>query len=302
MTNPQSRNTLAGIGFAVLATLIWSGNFIVARGIYKQFPPVSLAFWRWLGASLILLPFAWKSFARDWPSIKKSAWYFILAALTGVAMFNTFVYIGGQYTTAINLALIGTTTSPIISIILAKIFLKEPIGWQKVTGITICVAGILFLLSKGDFRNLLSFQFTKGDSWVLAAAFAFAVYNTMVKRKPTSVAPISFVFIAFVIGTLLLLPFFIWETNHTAPINWNVNLFLILLYLALGASVICFLIWNIAIRKLGAGRAALFGNLIPVFSTLEAVLILNESFTNVHIISIALVFTGILIANLRFAR
>lgn len=305
MIYPQTltkRDTLIGISLAVTATIIWSGNFVVARGIYKQVPPVTLAFWRWLIASLIILPFAWKTFKKEWPAIKRSWLYFFVAALTGVSMFNTFVYIGGQYTEAINLALIGTTSSPIIAVMLAKIFLHERIGWQKIAGMSLCIIGILFLLSKGDFRNLLSFQFTKGDIWVLAAGMSFAIYNTMVKRKPATVSPVSFLFVAFAVGTLILFPFYLNETTHTAPVKWNMNLMLIILYLSLGASVICFLIWNIAIRKLGAGRAALFGNLIPVFSSLEAVFFLNETFNTVHIVCIVLVFVGILLANLRFTR
>ncbi|MEO7984442.1 MAG: DMT family transporter, partial [Bacteroidota bacterium] len=75
-----------------------------------------------------------------------------------------------------------------------------------------------------------------------------------------------------------------------------------ILYLGLGASVICFLIWNRAIHKLGAGRTALFGNLIPVFSSLEAVLFLHEEFNWVHIVSMILVFSGILLANFRLSR
>ena len=302
MTNSARRNTITGISLAVLATLIWSGNFIVARGIYKQIPPVNLAFWRWICASLILLPFAWNHIKKDWPVIKKSWLYFLIIAITGISIFNTFVYIGGQYTTAINLALIGTTTSPIMSVILARIFLKENIGWQKIVGMLICIVGILFLLSKGDFRNLVSFEFTKGDAWVLGAAFAFAIYNTMVKRKPSSISPISFLFVAFVLGTVILLPFYLQELTHTAPVRWDWQLVLIILYLGLGASVICFLIWNIAIRNLGAGRAALFGNLIPIFSSLEAVLILGEKFSKVHAVSMVLVFVGILLANLKFSR
>ena len=79
------------------------------------------------------------------------------------------------------------------------------------------------------------------------------------------------------------------------------KLLLIILYLGLGTSVISYLCWNIAIGKLGAGRTALFGNLIPVFSSMEAALILNEKFTKVHIVSMLLTFSGIIIANWRVA-
>lgn len=302
MQSPTKRNIYIGIGFAILATLIWSGNFIIARGVYKDIPPISLAFYRWLTASVIILPFAIKKFIAEWKFVKQSWHYLFWVSLTGVAMFNTFVYIGGHYTSAINLALIGTTSSPVFAVILARIFLKEKIDALKIAGIILCISGILFLLSKGDFRNLMSFRFTAGDGWVLLAALTFAVYNTLVRKKPATISPINFLFVAFSFGTLLLLPFYCWEVSHTAAVEWNSNLFFVIIYLGLGASVICFPIWNIAINKLGTGRTALFGNLIPIFSSIEAVIILHEPFTWIHIVSMTLVFAGILLANLRFAR
>ncbi len=299
MNHSPAKNIYTGIGLAVLATFIWSWNFIVARGIYKEIPPVSLAFFRWLTATIIIFPFAYQAFKKEWSAARKSWLYFLLAAATGVAMFNTFVYIGAQYTTAINLALIGTTSSPIMSVIFARIFLKEKISGAKVIGITTCIAGIFFLLSKGNFQNLLSLKFTRGDTWVLLAGLSFAVYNTMVKKKPVSISPVNFLFIVFAIGTILLFPFYLEEAAHTSPVSYTANNLLIILYLGLGASVICFWIWNIAIRNLGAGRAALFGNLIPVFSTLEAVLVLGEKITWVHAVSFTLVLAGLFTANLQ---
>ena len=121
----------------------------------------------------------------------------------------------------------------------------------------------------------------------------------MVKKKPVSISPVNFLFIVFAIGTILLFPFYLEEAAHTSPVSYTANNLLIILYLGLGASVICFWIWNIAIRNLGAGRAALFGNLIPVFSTLEAVLVLGEKITWVHAVSFTLVLAGLFTANLQ---
>ena len=298
MNQFSAKNIYTGIGLAVLATFIWSGNFIVARGVYKEIPPISLAFYRWLLATIIIIPFAWKQFVKDWKLIKQSWHYLFWVSLSGIALFNTFVYVGGHYTSAINLALIGTTSSPIMANILARIFLKEKIGWYKIIGIALCITGVLFLLSKGDFRNLLHFTFSEGDLWVLLAAFCFAVYNTLVRKKPVAISAPGFLLTIFGIGTALLLPFFLWELSYSHPVVWSMNLIWVILYLGLGASVICFWIWNIAIHKLGAGRTALFGNLIPIFSSIEAVVWLHERFTINHIISMIVVLTGLLIANL----
>lgn len=299
MTHTAKKQIYTGIAVAVLATFIWSWNFVVARGIYKEIPPVSLAFYRWLTATLIILPFAWNSFKKEWPVVKKSLPFFTLAAATGISIFNTFIYIGAQYTTAINLALIGTTSSPILSVIFAAIVLKERISLLRAIGMLVCISGILVLLSKGDIHNLLHLQFTKGDAWVLGAGLAFAIYNTMVRRKPAAVSPLNFLFVVFLFGTILLLPFYIHESNNTPAIHWHPSVFGIILYLGLGASALCFWIWNIAIRNLGAGRAALFGNLIPIFSTLEAIFLLGEKVNGVHALSFGLVIAGLLLANLR---
>jgi drug/metabolite transporter (DMT)-like permease len=298
----SQKHIYTGISLAVLAAFIWAGNFIIARGVIKDIPPISLAFYRWLLASVIILPFAIKQFKAEWPPVKRSWHYLFWASLTGVALFNTFVYIGAHYTSAINLTLIGTTTSPIIATIFARFFLKEQIGWMKLTGLIFCITGVLFLLSKGNFQTLLTLKFSAGDLWALTAAFSFAIYNTLVKKKPASISPINFLFVIFSMGTLLLLPFYVWETNKTPAIVWNTDLFLAIIYLGLGASVICFWIWNVAIGKLGAARTILFGNLIPIFGTIGSVVFLHEQFTWVHIASMALVFAGILLANLRLSR
>jgi drug/metabolite transporter (DMT)-like permease len=298
MPHTSSKNIYIGIGLAVLATLIWSGNFIVARGVIKEIPPVSLSFYRWLIASVIIFSFAWKQFKKEWRTIKQSWHYLFFVSLTGIALFNTFVYVGGHYTSAINLALIGTTSSPIMANIMARIFLKEKIGWYKIIGITLCVTGVLFLLAKGNFRNLATLKFSEGDLWVLLAAFCFAVYNTLARKKPAAISTSSFLFTIFSLGTILLLPFFLWEFYYSQPVVWSLNLVGVIIYLGLGASVICFWIWNVAIHKLGAGRTALFGNLIPIFSSIEAVLWLHERFTFNHVISMTVVLTGLAIANL----
>ena len=161
---------------------------------------------------------------------------------------------------------------------------------------------ILFLLSKGNFKNLLSLKFTAGDGWILLAALTFAMYNTMVKRKPASVSPVNFLFVVFSFGTILLFPFYLWDIFHSAPVEWNLKMVSIIFYLGIGASVFCFFIWNISIGILGAGRTALFGNLIPIFSSLEAVFILHEKFSWIHVISMLLVFSGLLLANLRLMK
>jgi len=296
-TAPQN-HILLGIVLAVAATIIWSGNFIIARGIINDIPPVSLSFFRWLTAVIILLPIAWRHIKPSWIIVKQNNSYFIWTALMGVSLFNTFVYIAGHTSTAINLALIGTTSSPIISVILAHYFLKEHITWRRVVSISICLAGILFLLSKGNLLNLLQLKITAGDAWVLLAAFCFAVYNILTRKKPKEISALGFLFFVFLIGTIMLFPAYVIETVSSKAIIWSWKSASAILYLGLGTSVISFLFWNRSIKEMGAGRTALFGNLIPIFSSIEAVILLGEKITMIHIISFVLIAVGLLIDNI----
>ena len=271
MNSIPTKQLYIGIGLAVLATMIWSGNFIVARGIADRIPPISLAFYRWATASLIMLPLAWKKFSAEKQVVLQNKGYIFWIALSGITLFNTLVYFAGHYSPAINLALIGTTSSPVFSIVMAAIFLGEKITPLRIVGLLLCIAGIIYLIAQGSWERLMAFHFSDGDILILLAALAFAIYNILVRRKPAGLSPINFLFVVFTAGTLLIFPFFIWEIFNSAAVKWDMNMLLIIAYLGLGTSVISFLCWNAAISRLGAARTALFGNLIPIFATLEAV-------------------------------
>lgn len=283
----------------MVATLIWSGNFIVARAIHQDVPPIMLAVLRWGTASIIMLPIGWQAFQQNWPTIKKEWPLIAFAAFTGISLFNTFIYVAGHFSSAINLALIGTTSSPVFSFILARILLKERITPLRMIGLLICMAGILLLLSRGSWEVLWHIRFTKGDWWILAAAFSFAFYNIATRKKPASITPKAYLFSTFWLGTIMLLPFALLEVGLGAQVNWSWQMAGIVLYLGAGASVISFMCWNMAISKLGAARTSIFGNLIPVFSSIEAVWLLHEKVSRIHILSMMVVISGLVLANLK---
>lgn len=300
MTNTHYKNIFyIGIALALTAVIVWSGNYVVARGIAQTVPPISVAFYRWFIASICIVPIAWKNFITDKTAILQNKRYLFFAAVTGVTLFNTFIYLAGHYTKAINLALIGTTAAPIFATILASVFLKEVISIFRVTGMVVCFAGILFLLSQGSFQKLANFHFEKGDVLMFISAISFASYTTLVRKKPANISALSFLMVTFVVGTLALFPFYLIEYSTTASVLWNMNLVYTFIYLAIGNSVIAFLCWNAAIKRLGASVAALFTNLIPIFSTIESVVFLNEQFTNIHLVSGALIVSGLIVANVK---
>lgn len=297
-----SNKEIKGILLAITATIVWSGNFIVARGVIKQMPPVSLAFFRWATASVIIFPIGIRSFLRERQIVFNNIGYFSITAMFGITIYNTLLYIAGHHIPAINLALIATTSSPVFAIILAAIFLKEKISLVRIVGLLICLIGIVLLISKGSWENLAAFRFTPGDLWAIAGAFTFAVYNIFVRKKPQGISSLTFLFTVFILGVTFLAPFFIYERVTSPAVVWNTNLLLVILYLGAGACIISYLCWNSAIAKLGAARTALFGNLIPIFSTIEAIIILHEKFLLIHLVSGILVLAGLIIANIKKGR
>lgn len=295
--HPGKKDYYIGISLAVLSTIIWSGNFVISRAINQQIPPVSLAFYRWTLATLLIAPLAYQKFKEQKQIVLQHWKYFFWVSLSGIALFNTFVYVAGHYTSAINMALIGTTSSPIFATVMAIIFLKERLNIFRIIGMLLCISGVVLLLSQGSWQKLASFTFSTGDLWILAGAMAFAVYNILVRKKPAGISSINFLFVIFLLGALLLLPAYLIELSITAPVQWNGNIVGAIIYLGLGTSVIAFLCWNAALQKLGTGTTVLFGNLIPIFSTLEAVWLLGEHINNIHILSGLLVIGGLVLAN-----
>ena len=299
--NPTSdkRNLLTGYGLALITIVIWSGNYVVARGISGMIPPVSMSFFRWGTASVFISIIGWKSFREQRSILLKHKWYLLCTAITGITLFNTFIYVAGHFTSAINLALIGSTAWPVFITILSRLFLKERVSSIKIVGMICCIAGILLLLSKGSWQQLLEFRFGKGDLWILASSIVFSIYTILVRKKPADIKPMSFLFTLFLTGTLCLLPFYITESVLTGPLHWTSGMVLIILYVGIGNSVIGFLCWNASIARIGPSATGIFSNLMPVFSTIEAVLFLNEQFTVIHLISGLVVATGLIIANLK---
>jgi drug/metabolite transporter (DMT)-like permease len=293
---------ISGILLALIAVIVWGGNFVIARGVSNQISPISLAFYRWSLATIILLPIAWKQFRTELPIIRLHIPNLLFAALFGISLFNTLVYVAGHYTTAINLALIGTTSSPIMSTLLAYFFLKEKPSGLRIVGMLFCITGILWLLSGGSWHNLRNFHFSKGDVWILGGAFCFAVYNILFRKKSPNISPYAYLFTVFAAGSLFLLPAWLIEKQQVADIVWTPALLGTIFYLGAGTSVISFLCWNASMERIGIGRTVLFGNLIPIISSWEAVVFLGEKLTPQHWISGIWVTIGLILANIQYSR
>lgn len=289
---------LAGYLCALAATIFWSGNFIIARELNDSVAPVSLAFGRWLVAVLVLFPFAIKSLLNQWISVKENLAYLSITAFTGVTLFNTLLYMGGQTTGALNLALISIT-SPIFIVIFARIFYGESLTFYKVAGIFLVVAGVIALITRGQLSSLLNLTFTIGDVWMLAGAMIFAIYSILVIKKPPQLGIRAFQLSTFILGLIFLLPFLAWEIAVVGPPAYDAKAVYSIFYLGVFASLFAFVLWNQSILMIGVSKTGMIYYTLPIFSGLMAWYFLDEDIGLLHLASGVLIVAGIFIANHR---
>ena len=281
----------------VLATLLWGGNFVIGRAVTGDIPPITLAFLRWCVAFIVFLPIAYSRVKREWHMIKAHWSAVIVMAITGVACFNTLVYIGVYYTTSINASLMNSST-PIIIYILSFILLKERLSKFQLIGTALSLSGVAFILSKGSLETLLSFSFNKGDLIVLIAVFCWGVYSLLVKQYAGRLPGYSTFLVTIALGVMMLLPFTIYELMTTSVgIVWSPSTIGAILYVGIEASIIAFLSWNNGVVALGANKASIYLNFIPLFAAIFAVLFLDEDLLIAQVIGGLAVICGVILAN-----
>ncbi|MBT3308227.1 MAG: DMT family transporter [Gammaproteobacteria bacterium] len=293
----MSRSALRwGILSAVLATLIWSWNFIIARSLIDSTPPVTLAFLRWSTAILLLLPFTWRSVRQSWPLARSNLRYLLITALLGVTLFNTLIYIGSQTTSALNLSLISITF-PVFIVIFSALFLGRPITLRRTVGIAWVLVGILFLTTNGAPMQLLQQPLTEGDLWMLVAAILFAIYSILVRYKPKGLSNRAFLSYTFLLGWTLLTPWMIWEQTQVPWPEITTTTAGGVLYLGLFTSIASYFFWTHAVDRIGPSNAGMIYYTLPLFSGVEAWLVLGEPITLIHLLSAVAIITGILLSS-----
>ncbi|WP_286886491.1 DMT family transporter [Aneurinibacillus sp. UBA3580] len=260
----------------VLANVLWGGNFVIGRAITESLPPYTLSFLRWCTALIVFLPFIWSSLRKEWPLLRQKMAVIILMAFTGITGFNTLLYIALHYTTSINASLVNTST-PIVIYILSFFILRERLNKNQTIGTIFSLVGVLFIISKGSLDTLLAFSFNLGDLLVIAALICWSIYSILVKRYTDILPGYSTFFVCILIGIAILFPFSMYEIFVAQiPVVWSTGSVLTVLYTGIFASIVAFISWNSAVSQVGAGKAGIFLNLIPVFASIFAILFIGE--------------------------
>ena len=285
----------------ILTTLFWSGNFVLSRGMHAAIPPMALSFWRWSVALLILAVLAGHHLWRQRNLVRDHYRFICIQGILGVTGFNTLLYLAMQYTTAINAVLVNSCI-PVLILVFSWLLYRETMSLRQCCGVLLSLTGVLSILVKGDAAALMEVSFNRGDLLVLAAAAVWALYSANLRRFPRDLHPLAYLTSINFVGLLGILPFYLLELQSGKTFSLNPSTMVTILYVAVFASVLAFIFWNRAVRTIGANRAGPFVHLMPVFSTILAVLFLDERLAWYHGQGIFLIFGGILMTTFKSSR
>ncbi|HVK81786.1 MAG TPA: DMT family transporter [Verrucomicrobiae bacterium] len=282
--------TLAYASLAIVM-LLWAGNSIVGRAIRDDVAPFTLAFVRWLGAFLIVAPFAAAHVAKDWPLLVRHAGIVILLAVLGVGAFNALLYSGLHHTTATNGLLLQAAIPPLV-LVCNALFFRERSSLMQILGVALAALGVVIIVLRADLHLLRNFSFGIGDLMILAAVVAWALYTSLLRLRP-SVHPLSFLAISFLIGVLCMAPLAAFEwLNGDIPQSTPAVLGAFV-YVAIFPSVVAYTLFNAAVAKIGAGAAGQTIALMPLLGAGLASLLLREPLHAYHFYGMALIIAGL---------
>lgn len=285
----------------LLPPLFWAGNAVAGRIAVGQLPPIALAFWRWLFALLLILPFGLPRVAAQWNEVRRRWKVLSMVALFSVTAYNTLLYVALTSTTAVNATLVSAAI-PVAIVLLSRVWLGETVGIRQAAGIAISLAGVVLVIARGDPDNLLKLGLQPGDVWVLAAVVSWAIYSVLLRRHPSSLSPLALLTVQMILGWLFLVPFYLWEltTDQVFLLTWQSAG--LIAFVAIFPSILAYHLWNQGVAKLGANLAGQYTYLIPVFTAVLAALFLGESFRWFHAAGLVAIIGGIRLAAKKIDR
>ena len=279
--------------------LLWAGNAVIGRLVTDLVPPITLNFLRWLVALFILLPLAWKVLRPDsglWSHWKR----FGLLSLLGVGCYNALQYLALQTSTPLNVTLVAAS-GPFWMLVIGALFFKAPVRRMQLLGALLSISGVLVVLSRGHWAELMAVQLVVGDLYVLLATACWSFYSWLLTRRDEPEV-IRNDWAAFLLGQVVfglgwsgLFAGLEW-TFTDAHILWGWPLLATLAFVAVGPAVLAYRCWGLGIQQAGPAVAGFFANLTPLFAAILSAAFLGELPHIYHVAAFALIVGGIVVS------
>ena len=281
----------------VLATLFWSGNFIVGKfATLFEIPPMSLNVLRWISVWIILIPLTYKEIYNNLAYIKKNIIIIGFMGVMTISTFNSVVYFALNYTQVINAVLV-LAAIPAATIVLSSIMKIEKTNLFQILGLILSIIGIGSIISNGEIERILSLSFNKGDLWMIVCVLTWSLYSTLLKKHKFKFSQFTLIQLMVSVGLLFLIPQYFYEQSIGLEIRFNKVFFLILFYVVVFPAIAAYYFWQKGIEIIGPNRASMFIQLMPLFSAVMAIIIFNEKFELYHFTGAAFIVSGIYLSN-----
>ena len=291
------RDYLTAYFILTLCALFWAGSVISGRAVAGEVPPLALNYWRWVLAFLVAAPIGLPAMWRQRDIIAQNWRILTTLGLLNMTIFGSLVFVGLQYTGAVNGSLL-LGTMPINIVLVTWIVTRAGLSARALIGVTLGLIGLLAIVARGDIAVITGLRFNTGDLVIWVAILSYALYSVWLPRAPQGLDLMALMTMLFLVGVMAGLPLYLWETlalGKPVPLNaasaWSIG------YLGLFPSLLAQVFWTAAVRRVGANTAGYFIYLSPVFGTLMAIAFLGETFAWYHGAGILLIFTGVFIAT-----
>ncbi len=278
--------------------LFWAGNMVVGRAVAGTMSPIALAYWRWVIVIALLAPFCWREVLRRRHVLRRSWRILVLLGAMSTAMYNSLTYWALTYTTATNTTVLNSMI-PICVMFGSWVLLRETPSIRPLIGFAISLVGVLFIVARGHPGALVATTPNPGDLIMLFALFLWGFYAVLLRYRPTELSALAYVFVTGLIGLAIATPFFFIDravgATASTTISWQA--LAAIGYFALFPTLAATVFYNHAVDRIGPVPASLFIHLVPLFGALLAVLFLDERPGWHHLVGMALVFAGIVLAR-----
>jgi drug/metabolite transporter (DMT)-like permease len=293
----KNESSIAIYFWLLLVPLFWGGAFVAAEHVIAEIPPITAAAFRFGSAGIILLIIVLLQKNIDIRAVKKQWLPILFMALTGIFGYNLFFFIALDITSSINGSLIVATT-PVLITLGAVMFLGEKGNKRLILGLALSLTGVIVVISKGSVQTLLQLQFNAGDVLFLFALVCWVAHGLLGKIVMRDVSPILTTTLTTLLGSIFLGLGSLYENSwHLLPAMsgqaWAEMLFMIVC-----SSVVGFFLWNHGIKQIGASKASIYMNLVPICTALIAVFLYGAAFTFVQLSGMMLVLLGVYLVTL----
>ncbi|MGE7367797.1 DMT family transporter [Neorhizobium sp. NPDC001467] len=281
--------------FLIIATLCWGGNAVVAKLAVGHISPMTFTLLRWLVAVAVILAISLPQIRKDWPVAKNHLPVLIFLGVIGYTVFNALLYSAVHHTTAINVT-IEQAAIPFLIFVANFVLFRIRVSIAQVFGFSLTLVGVALTAAHGDLRSLLTLTVNQGDALMIFAVLAYAAYTIALRWRP----PVDWrtlMAIPALAALISSVPLMVWEYRAGNLLLPDVTGWAATLYTGIFASLVAQILYIRGVIDLGANRAGLFINLVPVFGTILSVAILGEQLFAFHILALILSLGGIAIAE-----